>query len=141
MNFTILNPASSPLSESKSDAVDGRFGGHREHSDVARDQDYTSRSGGNANTKENPYNEVTDDVDDLNDSMARKREFSRREETSNTQKNNEAAFMTQADSEHQAKMDVSDDVVGIPDNAKPKRHRKPNKFHLGTESVYEGEIR
>lgn len=70
---------------------DGRFGGNRQvTANVQSKQDYTKRSmEKRANLDEdsesqvvNPFDRTTDDIDDLNDPKARKREASRRAETS-----------------------------------------------------------
>jgi hypothetical protein len=94
MNFTILGPNESPLADSKSDAVDGNFGGNREvTANISKASDYKSRQGGAPNKKENPVDETSRDIDEMTEAESRKREFSRREETSNVQKSNEADFV------------------------------------------------
>jgi hypothetical protein len=141
MNFTILGPNDSPVQNSKSDGVDGNFGGNREYSQTSDAKDYTKRAGSAPNKKENPVDKTVKDIDDMADPKARKREFSRREETSNTQKSNEAGFITKSDKDNLPRMDEGSDAVQVPEASVPKQHRKPNQWHLGTESVYDGEIR
>jgi hypothetical protein len=140
MNFTILTPGENLLNDDKSSTVDGRFGGHREHSNTSKEQDYTSRTGTNKEKKENPVDETIRDIDDMTDPFQRKREFSRREETSNVQKSNEEHFITKTDAENRPNMDEGTDPVRVPDTDLVKRHRKPNQWHLSTESIYESEI-
>ena len=140
MNFTVLSPNDNPVKDDKSSITDSKFGGHREHSDVSKSQDYTSRTGTNKTKKENPVEEVVRDIDDMTDPFQRKREFSRREETSNVQKSNEADFIIKTDRENTPNMDEGSDPVRIPETDKVKAHRKPNQWHFGTESIYESEI-
>lgn len=88
------------LSEDQSSMKDDRFGGHREYSQTANDKDYTGRAATNPNAKKNPQ-DTTIDVDDLENVEARKREFSRRDETADCQKSNESDFITKTDKENQ----------------------------------------
>ena len=74
----VLGPADNPVNDSKSDAVDGRFGGNRTVGGHTSSQDYTKNSGLTPDSKENPVEDVTRDVDDL----AENREFTIRKETS-----------------------------------------------------------
>lgn len=140
MNFNTLSPFDSQVKDSKSDTSATHFGGHREHSDVSDAKDYTDRIKAAPNIKKNPVDKVVKDIDDMTDSKQRKREFSRREETSNVQKSNESDFIVKTDKENRPRMDEGSDPVQVPEVDKPKRHRKPNQWQFGTESVYEGEI-
>ena len=132
-----LNPTPSSnnaenLQESQSDMVDSKFGGHREVSDVADDKDYTHRTGRAPNRKENPVDDTSKDIDEMTEAEARKREFSRREETSNVQKSNEADFITKTDSDNQP---LEDTGAFEPDPTDPnflaKTRGSKNKYHFG----------
>lgn len=142
-----FSPGDNPLSSDQSEAKDGRFGGHREYSRTAKDQDYTSRTGSASNAKENPYDVVTDDIDDMSDPNARKREFSYQEEKANVQKGNEADFITKSDADH---LPSEDTDAFIPDGDSLKTHRSKLKAHFGEGQYdnmpnrgpnYEGEVR
>lgn len=141
MNFTILGPNDNPVQDSKSDTVDGNFGGNREYSQTSDAKDYTKRTGTAPNKKENPVDDATKDIDDMADPQARKREFSRREETSNVQKSNEASFITKTDSDNRPPMDESSDGVIEPDSTLPRQRKKANKWQYDSSSTYEGELR
>ena len=135
MNFTILSPNDTQLAENKSNITDGNFGGNREHSNTADAKDYTKRTGADPDKKENPE-DTTKDIDDMTDPKARKREFTRREETSNTQKSNESVAI-QSDSDRQP--DGSDGVQ-VPESPDRKQLKKANRWQYGSSSRYEGEI-
>jgi hypothetical protein len=150
MNFTILGPSENQLAENKSDMVDGNFGGNREVTDdLATSQDYKRPRGGAPNRKENPVDDTTKDIDDMTDLKARKREFSRREETSNVQKSNKDNFFVKSDVENQP--DEETDAFE-PDPTDPnfliKNRRSKSKGHFGSGQYdnmpnrgnYEGEI-
>lgn len=140
MNFTVLSPGDSPTKKSVSDMTCGNFGGNRTVGSSFKDHDYLKRAGGAPNVKKNPVDTATRDIDNMDNEQIGKRHHSRLEETSNRQKGNEASFMVISCSDNQARKDVSDDNIVLPNNLQPKRHRKPNPWHLGTESVYDGEI-
>ena len=135
MQFTVLSPNDSPLKENKSDMTASNFGGNREVSNTADAKDYTKRTGNAPNKKENPVEDTSRDTDEMTDPKARKREFSRREETSNVQSSNEADFITKSDSDKRPRMDEGSDAVQVPETHAVKRHRKHNQWH------FEGEIR
>jgi hypothetical protein len=136
MNFTVLGPNDNPLNDSKSSTVDGNFGGNREHSKTADAKDYTKRTGAAPDLKENPVDETSKDIDEMTDPKSRKREFSRREETSNVQKSNESPA-TQSDSDHQP--DGSDGVI-VPEASDLKQQKKANRWQYQSSNRYEGEI-
>jgi len=141
MNFTILTPGDSPVKDDKSSPTVSNFGGHRAHSNSVSDaKDYTKRTGNAPTIEENPTDTAVRDIDDMADPAARKREFSRREETSNTQLNNESSFITKSDSDNLPPMDTGSDATVVPETHAVKQTRKPNQWHFGTKSVYEGEI-
>jgi hypothetical protein len=141
-----FSPGDSPLSKDQSAPTDARFGGHREVSAVGKDQDYTSRTGSASNRKENPVDDTIKDIDDMTDPNQRKREFSRREETSNVQASNEAGFITKTDSDNRP---LEDTDAFEPDGSSIKLRRSKIKGHFGNgqydnnpnRGVYEGEIR
>lgn len=141
-----LNPSGdgprgdAPLAESQSDMTDARFGGHREHSDVADAKDYTSRTGNAPNVKKNPVDTTTKDIDDMTDDKARKREFSRRAETQDVQQSNEADWQTKSDSDNRPRMDEGSDGVQVPEAVEERVRRKANKWQYDTSNTYEGEI-
>lgn len=141
MDFTILTPGDSPVKDDKSSPTSSNFGGQRVHSNVADAKDYTKRTGSASTIEKNPTDTTVRDIDDMADLTARKREFSRREETSNTQLNNEADFIIKSDAENRPPMDTGSDAVVTPETHPVKQSRKPNQWHFGTESVYDGEIR
>jgi hypothetical protein len=140
MNFTILTPNDNPLAENKSDATDTRFGGNREHSKTSKDQDYTRRTGKASNRKENPVDDTIRDIDDMTDPKARKREFSRREETSNVQKSNEASFIKKSDPDKRPRMDEGADAVRVPKASDLKQGQRENRWRYDSSNKYEGEI-
>lgn len=141
MNFTILTPGDSPIKDDKSSITSSNFGGHRAHSNVLDAKDYTKRTGNASTIEGNPTDTAVRDIDDMTDPAARKREFSRREETSNVQLSNEANFITKSDSDNRPPMDTGSDGVVVPETSLVKQSRKPNQWHFGTTSVYDGEIR
>lgn len=140
MNFTILTPGDSPLSGNKSDATDGRFGGHREHSKTSKTQDYTGRTGSAVNKKENPTDKAVKDVDDLSNLEERKREFSYQADKEDVQKNNETDFITASDSDRRPRMDEGSDAVQTPESSDLKQGQRENKWHFDSSNKYEGEI-
>lgn len=137
--MNVLSPYDNPVHDDKSSMTDTNFGGHREHSQVSDPKDYTKRTGASPNKKENPEDAVKD-IDDLSNSTERKREFSYQNDKADVQSNNEDDFVVQSDSSNRPRMDEGSDAVQSPEGLKPKRHRKPNQWQLGTESVYDGEI-
>jgi hypothetical protein len=139
-----FSPGDNPLSSDQSAPTDAKFGGHREYSDTAKAQDYTSRTGKAPNVKKNPVDDTIKDIDDMTDPNQRKREFSRREETSNVQASNEAGFITKTDADHRPPEDT--DAIE-PENDPAKRPRSKVKGHFGSGQYdnmpnrgYEGEI-
>lgn len=135
MSF-VLGPNDSPVNDSKSSLVDGNFGGNRGiTSNISKSQDYRKPSGGAPNKIENPK-DVSKDVDEMTEAESRKREFSRREETSNTQESNEAGFISKTDSNNRP---LEDTDPFEPDSDPPKKRRSKNKYHFG-DGQYEGEI-
>ena len=108
--------------------VDGNFGGNREvTSNISKSQDYKSPSGGSPNIVENPE-DVAKDIDEMTEAASRKREFSRREETSNTQKSNEAGFITKTDSDNRPP-EQTDPFE--PDSDPLKLRRSKDKYNFG----------
>ena len=127
MSF-VLGPSDSPVNNSKSDTVDGNFGGNRSiSSDISKSQDYKSPSGGAPNKVENPE-DVSKDIDEMTEADSRKREFSRREETSNTQKSNEAGFIHRTDT---ANRPLENTDAFEPDSDPPKVPRSKDKYNFG----------
>lgn len=132
MNF--LGPCDNQLNDNQSDTRDGRFGGNREYSQTAHSKDYTARTGNAPNKKENPE-DTTKDIDDMANSEARKREFSRREETSNTQKSNEAGWATHSDSDRRPAEDEDRNR-----GSKLRDHFGEGQYDNMPNRGYEGEI-
>lgn len=135
-----LGPSDGQLAENKSDMTDGRFGGHREHSNVADAKDYTKRSGQAPNKEENPVDETAKDVDEMTEAESRKREFSRRAETQDVQQSNEAGWQNKSDSDNRPRMDEGTDTVQVPEVIEERVRRKANKWQFDTSNTYEGEI-
>jgi len=145
-----LNPSGDkPIQDGKTEASDARFGGHREHSDVANAKDYTARSSDDPQKEENPVDETIRDVDDMSDvnenfadkaARAKKREFSRRAETQDVQQSNEADWQTKSDSDHRPRMDEGTDAVQVPEAKEERVRRKANKWQYDNSNTYEGEI-
>jgi hypothetical protein len=74
----ILGPSDSPVKDSKSDMTHSNFGGQRKVTDgVEKAEDYTQRTTTNAGIQENPVDDTTKDVDDLNDPQSRKNDTTR----------------------------------------------------------------
>jgi len=132
----VLSPDDNKVKDSTSDMVDTDFGGNREHSNTASSEDYTARSK-TTNNEQNPVDETIRDIDDLTDPKQRKREFSRREETSNTQSSNEGSFRIESDPDNRPPEDTDGFVS---DNHPVKRLRSKDKYNFG-DGQYEGEIR
>lgn len=138
-----FSPGDNPLSSDQSEAKDTRFGGHREHSQIGKAQDYTARTGGASNVKENPVDETIKDIDEMTDPKQRKREFSYQEDKADAQRNNEGGFISETDSD---KRPPEDTDAFEPDE---KLRRSKIKGHFGSgqydnnpnRGVYEGEIR
>lgn len=140
MNFTILGPNDNKLKDDKSSMTASDFGGNREYSSNTSDaKDYTKRTGRAPNKKENPVDDTTKDVDDMTDPYARKREFSRREETSNVQKSNESVAI-QSDSDRRPRMDEGNDAVQVPEASDLRQLKKANRWQYDSSNRYEGEI-
>ena len=127
MSF-VLGPSDSPVNDSKSSMVDGNFGGNREvTSNISKSQDYKKPSGGAPNRVENPE-DVSKDIDEMTEAESRKREFSRREETSNRQKSNEADFISKTDSDNRPPEQTD---AFEPDSDPPKTRRSKDKYNFG----------
>jgi hypothetical protein len=139
-----LSPHDTPVGSDASEMKDTNFGGNREYTTgkQVKSQDYTSRDCGAPNKKENPYEETTKDVDDMTDPEARKREFSRRAETSTVGDHNKEHFH-ETDPENRPPEDTT---AFIPDD---KKHTKKMRFQYGSGQYdnnpnrgnYEGEVR
>lgn len=127
MSF-VLGPSDSPVSSSKSSMVDGNFGGNRSISaNTSKSQDYKSPGGGAPNRVENPE-DVAKDIDEMTEAESRKREFSRREETSNRQKSNEADFISKTDSDNRPSEDTD---AFEPESDPVKVRRSKDKYNFG----------
>ncbi len=144
MTFNVLSPGDTLLEKDASQPRHTHYSGHREHSQTSKDQDYTDRTGEAPNIKKNPVlekDEATKDIDDMTDPKARKREFSRRAETSDTQLNNEADFMTYSERDNTPEMDAPDDAVRVPQSNPNRQRQKANKWHYDSSNTYVGELR
>lgn len=135
--------------DDKSMPTDSDFSGHREYSDVSRSSDYTARTNESPNVEKNPTDKTLKDVDDMANLETRKREFSRREETSNVQKSNTAAWREQSDSDRRPDEDTDPFEPDPEDpNFLVKTRRSKIKGHFGSgqydnypnRGTYEGEI-
>ena len=144
-----MSPGDHPLTDDQSAATDARFGGHREYSQVANAKDYTARSGDDPQKEENPVDETVRDVDDMSDvndntdqvkyPRAKKREFSRRDETEDVQKSNES-IAVQSDPDNRPRMNEGSDAVQVPEVVEERQRKKANPWQYDTSSTYEGEI-
>ena len=140
MNFTVLStPNDSPIKDDKSTPSASNFGGHREHSKTAKEQDYTGRTGTAANKKENPVDETIKDVDDMSNLKEKKNEFSYQEEKINVQKGNEGIGI-KSDPENRPRMDEGTDAVQVPEASDRKQLKKANKWQYDSSNRYEGEM-
>jgi len=139
----IFSPNDTPVKKNKSDISDSNFGGNRELSAPSnfKGQDYTLRSQFCGDVKNNPIKTVTKDIDDLADSKARKREFSRRAETSAAGDHNKSRF-SESDPENRPPEGM--DVVIIPDEkytgTKLKNQFGNGQYDTPNRRNYEGEI-
>jgi len=140
----VMSPNDNRVSdkESADSLKDRNFGGNRKVTDdIQKDEDYTKptkerRSGVKGGAEEEFIQpSATDDIDDLNDPYARKRENSRRAETSHVGAQNqyrrpgdgqkiESDADNRPESEHR-----EDDVVKEPDPQ--KKHGTRNPWHFG----------
>jgi len=172
-----FSPYDAPLQESQSDAIDGRFGGLRQVVDQSVGKGITTISGGTPNetkisasvigdytkrttiapnTKRNPVDETTKDVDDLNNEEDRKREASRRAETSTVGAANKYRRPGDGDDKTYSEPDnrpLEDTDAFIPEatvsGEAVKLRRSKNKYHFGSgqydnmpnRGAYEGESR
>jgi hypothetical protein len=136
MSITILTPNEHTIQDGKSDPTVSNFGGRREHSNTAASQDYTSRTGAAPDKKENPK-DTAKDIDEMTEAESRKREFTRRDETSDVQKNNESVAV-QSDSDRRPNEET--DPVIVPEASDLKQQKKANKWQFDSSNRYEGEI-
>lgn len=139
-----LSPNDNQVKDNKSDATHTNFGGRREvtKKKQTKDQDYTKPTQYSVDVKENPLTETAKDIDDMTDEKARKREFSRRAETSDHADTNKEHFHT---SEPKNRPLEDTDPVIVPDE---KHHGPTIRNHFGSgqynnnpnRGSYEGEI-
>ena len=139
-----LSPHDNTISSDNSEMRDGNFGGNRQYTTgtQVKAQDYKLRSGGSSNIKENQAAETSHDIDEMTESEARKREFSRRAETSDPKDHNKEHFH-KTDPENRPSEDTT---AFIPDG---KKHGDKLKNHFGSgqydnypnRGSYEGEVR
>ena len=117
MSF-ILGPSDSPVNNSKSDTVDGNFGGNRQvTSNIQKSQDYKKPSGGASNRIENPK-DVIKDIDGIP-------EF----DGSIVQESTTNDFIVETDSDNRP---LEDTDAFEPDSDSPKIRRSKNKYHFGS---------
>ena len=140
MNFTILTPGEGNLASNKSDMVDGRFGGRREHSNTANAKDYTARTMTNVDKKENPVDETLRDVDDMSNTEEKKNEFTYQEKKMNVQAGNESVAI-QSDSDKRPRMDEGSSAVQVPEVVEERVRKKANPWQYSSSDTYEGETR
>lgn len=127
---TILGPSDGQLQDDKSQPTHTNFGGNREYTPSVpkKEGDYLSPTGGHVNSEKNPVDETTKDIDDMNDPVARKRETTRRRNTS------ELAFRQTVE------FGQTDDVETLPpeetdpyDGGGFTHRRSAFKYHFGFE--------
>ena len=127
MNFTILGPNDNQLKDSKSDMTASNFGGNREVTqNISKSSDYTKQGGGAPNQKVCNSDTAEKDIDEM-EIIKYQCTFQK------------ADFITKSDPENRPISDEGSDAVKVPDDG-IKRHRKPNQWQFGTESVDESEI-
>lgn len=139
-----FSPNDSPVDDNTSSMKDNNFGGQRQFTTgkQVRTQDYTKKHCGAPNTKENPVEDAVRDVDAMSDEETRKREFSRRAETSTCGDHNKEHFH-ETDPENRP---LEDTTAFIPDG---KKHGDKLRNHFGSGQYdnnpnrgrYEGENR
>ena len=138
-----FSPNDAPVANNKSDITDGDFGGNREISTTSnfKNQDYTKRSQLCGDVEENPVDNVAKDIDDMSDTKARKREFSRRAETSAVGDHNKERF-SESDPENRPSENM--EAVRIPDEkytgSKLINHFGNGQYDIPNCRNYEGEI-
>lgn len=150
----VMSPYDNRVAEDDAGGLkDRNFGGNRKVTDnVQKSEDYTKpsterRANMTGETDEkifNPVEETTKDVDDMNDLEARKREESRRAETSTVG----------ADNQYRRPFDGDDKTYSEPDNRPADDHReddgvvepdpvgkhgKRNPFHFGESRKVRGD--
>lgn len=141
-----LSPNDNRVSDKHSaDALkDGKFGGNRKVTDnVQKAEDYTKpsqekRANLTGETEEKIFNPVEDtikDTDDMNDPQARKREASRRAETSTVGADNQYRRPGDADDKEYSEADNRPDMDGREeDHVEPdpnKKHGDRNPWRIG----------
>ena len=142
----VMSPNDNRVSDKTSaDALkDRKFSGNRQVTDnVQKDEDYTKPSmerRANLSGKDTPESELiapdtTKDIDDLNDPVARKRETSRRAETSTVGADNQyrrpgdADDKTYSDPDNRPKQDARENDMVEPDPN--KKHGDRNPWRIG----------
>jgi hypothetical protein len=139
-----FSPNDNPVDDDVGSMKDSNFGGQRQFTTgkQVRNQDYTKKHCGAPNTKKNPVEDAVRDVDAMTNEETRKREFSRRAETSASGDHNKEHFH-KTDPENRP---LEDTTAIIPDD---KKHgdKLRNQFGSGqydnnpNRGSYEGENR
>ena len=148
----VMSPNDNPVSDKTGAAAlkDRKFGGNRKVTDnVQKDEDYTKP---NMERRANLAGEVeseliapdtTKDIDDMNDPEARKREASRRAETSTVGANNQyrrpgdADDKIYSDPDNRPKQDAREDDAVEPDP--DKKHGDRNPWRIGEDHDKRGD--
>ena len=142
----VMSPNDNPVSDKTAagSLKDRKFGGNRKVTDnVQKDEDYTKPSlerranmDGDVDEKIiNPVEETTKDIDDMNDPEARKREASRRAETSTAgaanqyRRSGDADDKIYSDPDNRPKQDAREDDMVEPDPE--KKHGTRNPWRIG----------
>ena len=152
----VMSPNDNPVSDKTGAGAlkDRKFGGNRKVTDnVQKDEDYTKPSverranmAGNVDEKiVNPVEETTKDIDYMNDPEARKREVSRRAETSDfdssTRKYREEVDdytgPIQSDPDNRPKQDSREDDMVEPNPE--KKHGTRNPWRIGEDHDKRGD--
>lgn len=140
----ILGPNDNQVKNSKSDAVDGDFGGSRKVTTKKqrKTQDYKKPTESAMDMEKNPVDEVVKDIDEMTDSKERKREFSKLAELSDPADHNKERFH-EIDGNNKPLEDNSATIIpdGSYTGSKIKNHFGSGQYNNNPNRGYEGEIR
>lgn len=128
----ILTPGDSKIQNTDAGSKVGNFGGARQVTDgIQRDSDYTKRSLDARDIFQNPVEDTIKDVDDLNDSFARKSDTKRQEDLMTAGDETPLVYSEAGPSNKPLDEGREDNAVQQPDANKPHGSKHPyNPYFL-----------